>query len=93
MILDEAQNTTPEQMNMFLTRFGEGSKAIITGDITQMDLRGAPSGLIEAEKVLNGIASIAFVHLTETDVVRHDLVSKIVAAYNEYSQRRNHGTD
>ena len=93
MILDEAQNTTPEQMKLFLTRFGEGSKAIITGDITQMDLRGAPSGLIEAEKVLNGIASIAFVHLTETDVVRHDLVSKIVAAYNEYSQRRNHGTD
>ena len=93
MILDEAQNTTPEQMKMFLTRFGEGSRAIITGDVTQIDLRGAPSGLIEAEKVLKGIPSIAFVHLTETDVVRHDLVSKIVAAYNEYSQRRNHETD
>ncbi|MCH5158835.1 MAG: PhoH family protein [Clostridiales bacterium] len=93
MILDEAQNTTPEQMKMFLTRFGEGSRAIITGDVTQMDLRGAPSGLIEAENVLKNIPSIAFVHLTETDVVRHDLVSKIVSAYNEYSQRRNHGTD
>ncbi|MCH5351579.1 MAG: PhoH family protein [Clostridiales bacterium] len=93
MILDEAQNTTPEQMKMFLTRFGEGSRAIITGDVTQIDLRGAPSGLIEAENVLKNIPSIAFVHLTETDVVRHDLVSKIVSAYNDYSQRRNHGTD
>ncbi len=93
MILDEAQNTTPEQMKMFLTRFGEGSRAIVTGDVTQIDLRGAPSGLIEAEKVLKDVASVAFVHLTETDVVRHDLVSRIVAAYNEYSQRRNHETD
>lgn len=89
MILDEAQNTTPEQMKMFLTRFGEGSKAIITGDITQIDLRGAPSGLAEAEKALSGVKSIAVVHLTETDVVRHDLVQRIVRAYDEYSQRRN----
>ncbi len=93
MILDEAQNTTPEQMKMFLTRFGEGSRAVVTGDITQIDLRGAPSGLTEATKVLAGVESIAFVNLTEKDVVRHDLVRRIVAAYNEYSQRRNHETN
>ncbi len=93
MILDEAQNTTPEQMKMFLTRFGEGSRAIVTGDITQIDLRGAPSGLIEAENVLINVESIAFVHLSDADVVRHDLVQRIVAAYDKYSssQRRNHG--
>lgn len=91
MILDEAQNTSPEQMKMFLTRFGDGSRAIITGDTTQIDLKGAPSGLIEAEKVLKDVKSIAFVHLTDGDVVRHDLVQRIVKAYNDYSQRRNHG--
>lgn len=91
MILDEAQNTTPEQMKMFLTRFGEGSRAIVTGDITQIDLKGAPSGLIDAEKVLKGVESVAFVKLTEKDVVRHDLVQRIVAAYDAHSQRRNNG--
>lgn len=87
IILDEAQNTTPEQMKMFLTRFGEGSRAIVTGDITQIDLRGETSGLIDAEKVLSDIDDIAFVHLSEKDVVRHGLVMKIVKAYNNYSQR------
>jgi len=91
LILDEAQNTTPEQMKMFLTRFGSGSRAIVTGDVTQIDLKGVPSGLIEAEKVLKGLESVAFVHLSDEDVVRHDLVQRIVAAYNDYSQRRNHG--
>ena len=91
IILDEAQNTTPEQMKMFLTRFGEGSRAVVTGDITQIDLRGAPSGLIEAEKVLNSVDGIKFVHLTDTDVVRHDLVQRIVEAYDKYSQRRKDG--
>ena len=88
MILDEAQNTTPEQMKMFLTRFGEGSRAIVTGDITQIDLKGAPSGLIDAEEVLKDVQSVAFVHLTDGDVVRHDLVQRIVAAY---ADRSNHG--
>ncbi|MCM1367239.1 MAG: PhoH family protein [Roseburia sp.] len=91
MILDEAQNTTPEQMKMFLTRFGEGSRAIVTGDVTQIDLKGAPSGLIDAENVLKGVESVAFVHLGDEDVVRHGLVMRIVKAYGEYSQRRNHG--
>lgn len=91
IILDEAQNTTPEQMKMFLTRFGEGSRVIVTGDITQIDLRGETSGLIDAENVLKDVDGIAFVHLSEDDVVRHGLVMKIVKAYNKYTQRRNHG--
>lgn len=91
MILDEAQNTTPEQMKMFLTRFGEGSRAIVTGDVTQIDLKGAPSGLIDAENVLRGVESVAFVHLADEDVVRHGLVMRIVKAYGDYSQRRNNG--
>ncbi len=91
IILDEAQNTTPEQMKMFLTRFGEGSRAVVTGDDTQMDLRGAPSGLSEAETVLRDVQSVAFVRLTGTDVVRHDLVQRIVAAYDKYNLRRNNG--
>lgn len=91
LILDEAQNTTPEQMKMFLTRFGSGSRAIVTGDVTQIDIKGVPSGLIDAEKVLKGVDSIAFVHLSDEDVVRHDLVQRIVTAYNDHSQRRNHG--
>lgn len=94
IILDEAQNTTPEQMKMFLTRFGEGSRAIVTGDVTQIDLRGEPSGLVEAEQVLKDVDGIAFVRLSEDDVVRHGLVMKIVKAYNNYNrqttQRRNH---
>ena len=90
IILDEAQNTTPEQMKMFLTRFGEGSRVIVTGDVTQIDIRGEKSGLIDAEEVLRTVDGIAFVHLSEDDVVRHGLVMKIVKAYNKHSQRRNH---
>jgi phosphate starvation-inducible PhoH-like protein len=82
IILDEAQNTTPEQMKMFLTRIGFGTKAVITGDVTQIDLgRGQKSGLIEAERVLNGVRGIAFVRFTSADVVRHPLVQKIIDAY------------
>lgn len=84
IILDEAQNTTPEQMKMFLTRLGFGSKMVITGDITQIDLpRGKTSGLIEAERILKGIEEIGFIYFTEQDVVRHSLVQKIIMAYNE----------
>jgi phosphate starvation-inducible PhoH-like protein len=83
IILDEAQNTTPEQMKMFLTRIGFGTKAVITGDITQIDLaRGQKSGLIEAERVLNGVRGLAFVRFTSADVVRHPLVQKIIDAYD-----------
>jgi phosphate starvation-inducible PhoH-like protein len=82
IILDEAQNTTPEQMKMFLTRMGLGSKVVITGDITQVDLpRDNLSGLIEVQKVLKGVPGIAFQYLTEADVVRHPLVQKIIQAY------------
>lgn len=82
IILDEAQNTTPEQMKMFLTRIGFGSKAVITGDITQVDLpRGNRSGLIEAQHVLGTIKGICFQFLTDADVVRHPLVQKIIRAY------------
>ena len=83
IILDEAQNTTPEQMKMFLTRIGFGTKAVITGDVTQIDLaRGQKSGLIEAERVLAGVRGIAFVRFTSADVVRHPLVQKIIDAYD-----------
>ena len=83
IILDEAQNTTPEQMKMFLTRIGFGTQAVITGDVTQIDLaRGQKSGLIEAERVLKGVRGIAFVRFTSADVVRHPLVQKIVDAYD-----------
>lgn len=85
IILDEAQNTTPEQMKMFLTRLGNNSKMVINGDRTQVDLPGRMiSGLIEAEKVLKGLAGISMVHFTDEDVVRHDLVSKIIRAYERY---------
>ncbi len=88
IILDEAQNTTPEQMKMFLTRIGFGSHAVITGDITQIDLpRGIKSGLKDAVKILKNIEGLAIVNLTERDVVRHPLVQKIIAAY-ERSERR-----
>lgn len=84
IILDEAQNTTTEQMKMFLTRLGFGSKMVITGDITQIDLpRGKTSGLIEAERILKDIDEIGFIHFTEQDVVRHSLVQKIINAYNK----------
>lgn len=83
VILDEAQNTTPEQMKMFLTRLGFGSKMVITGDDTQVDLpKGLLSGLSVATKLLNGIKGISFVFLESTDVVRHPLVQKIIKAYN-----------
>jgi len=84
VILDEAQNTTSEQMKMFLTRLGLGSKAVITGDVTQIDLpSGTISGLIEAERLLRGIHGIGIVHFSELDVVRHPLVRKIIRAYRE----------
>jgi phosphate starvation-inducible PhoH-like protein len=86
VILDEAQNTTPEQMKMFLTRIGYNSKAVITGDVTQIDLpNGKLSGLIEAEKIISGVEGISFVHFNDRDVVRHPLVQRIVRAYEAYS--------
>jgi phosphate starvation-inducible protein PhoH and related proteins len=86
VILDEAQNTTSEQMKMFLTRLGFGSKAVITGDITQIDLpNGQASGLIEAMKVVSQIEGISFVHFDDRDVVRHKLVQQIVKAYEAFS--------
>ncbi|SDO84121.1 phosphate starvation-inducible protein PhoH [Ralstonia sp. 25mfcol4.1] len=85
IILDEAQNTTPEQMKMFLTRIGFGSKAVITGDTTQIDLpRGQKSGLVEAQHVLREVRGVAFTRFSSIDVVRHPLVARIVDAYDEY---------
>jgi phosphate starvation-inducible PhoH-like protein len=82
IILDEAQNTTPEQMKMLLTRIGFGSKAVITGDVTQIDLqRNQKSGLVDATRVLDDVRGIAFTHFTSADVVRHPLVARIVDAY------------
>jgi len=81
IILDEAQNTTPEQMKMFLTRIGFGSRCVVTGDVTQIDVLGGRSGLIGLEPVLGGVEDIAFVHLTRRDVVRHKIVADIVDAY------------
>jgi phosphate starvation-inducible PhoH-like protein len=87
VILDEAQNTTPEQMKMFLTRIGFGSKAVVTGDVTQIDLpRGHKSGLIEASVVLKRVHGIAFTHFQSSDVVRHPLVQRIVNAYERYTK-------
>lgn len=84
IILDEAQNTTPEQMKMFLTRFGFGSKAVITGDITQVDLpRGNFSGLIEVQSILKGISGISFHYFTADDIVRNPLVQSIIQAYEQ----------
>jgi len=89
IILDEAQNTTPEQMKMFLTRLGFGSKAVVTGDITQVDLpRDRHSGLEEVREVLRDVEGVAFVFLTEKDVVRHPLVQRIILAYEQYEQGR-----
>lgn len=88
IILDEAQNTTPEQMKMFLTRIGFSSKAIVTGDITQIDLPdGKRSGLREAEKILRDIDGLSFIRLTSKDVVRHPLVQKIINAYEKHEQK------
>jgi phosphate starvation-inducible PhoH-like protein len=89
IVLDEAQNTTSEQMKMFLTRLGFNSRMVITGDITQVDLPSTrASGLIEIQSVLKHVAGIRFVYFTEKDVVRHELVSEIVKAYDEWSRRR-----
>ncbi len=90
IILDEAQNTTPEQMKMFLTRIGFGTKAVITGDVTQIDLqRHQKSGLVEAQKILKEVKGIAMTHFLSADVVRHPLVQKIINAYEEYEFKNN----
>lgn len=89
IILDEAQNTTMEQMKMFLTRLGFGSKAVITGDVTQIDLPLAkPSGLVEAEKILEDVEGIEFINFSEADVVRHPLVQKVVKAFEKMESKR-----
>jgi len=91
IILDEAQNTTPEQMKMFLTRIGFGSKAVVTGDITQVDLpRGAKSGLVEARRILADVRGVAFSIFQTEDVVRHPLVQRIVDAYERHRDEREH---
>jgi phosphate starvation-inducible PhoH-like protein len=92
VILDEAQNTTTEQMKMFLTRLGFGAKAVITGDITQIDLPiGRTSGLIEAMRVVGGIEGISFIRFDDRDVVRHKLVQQIVKAYEAFSNGNGAG--
>ncbi|WP_339618743.1 PhoH family protein [Eubacterium sp.] len=89
IILDEAQNTTPEQMKMFLTRFGQGSKIVVTGDITQIDLPGGKrSGLKEVRRILRGIQDIAFIEFSQDDVVRHRLVQRIIEAYDRNDKAR-----
>jgi len=91
IILDEAQNTTPEQMKMFLTRIGFGSKAVVTGDITQIDLpTGKKSGLKEAVKILQDIEGLEFCYFTEKDVVRHPMVQRIIKAYEKYEGKQEH---
>ena len=92
IILDEAQNTSPEQMKMFLTRLGFGSKIVVTGDVTQIDLPGGTrSGLKVVEEILTGVEDVVFNRLTSHDVVRHKLVGRIVAAYDEFDARREPG--
>ncbi len=89
IILDEAQNTTPEQMKMFLTRMGFGSRVVITGDVTQVDLpSGKMSGLRSIQEILQGVEGIEFVSLTKNDVVRHEIVQKIVQAYEEFEKKQ-----
>jgi phosphate starvation-inducible PhoH-like protein len=83
IILDEAQNTTPEQMKMFLTRIGFNSRVVVTGDMTQVDVAQGKSGLTDLERILTGIDGLAFVHLSKGDVVRHRIVADIVAAYED----------
>jgi phosphate starvation-inducible PhoH-like protein len=93
IILDEAQNTSPEQMKMFLTRLGFGSKIVVTGDVTQVDLpSGVKSGLRVVESILGEVQDVSFQRLTAHDVVRHKLVGQIVAAYDEYDSRQPHVT-
>jgi phosphate starvation-inducible PhoH-like protein len=87
VILDEAQNTTPEQMQMFLTRLGFGSKMVVTGDVTQVDLpREQASGLIQVRDILAGVDGVAFVEFSHQDVVRHKLVQRIVEAYKRHAE-------
>jgi phosphate starvation-inducible PhoH-like protein len=94
IILDEAQNTTREQMKMFLTRIGFGSKAVITGDVTQIDLpKGMVSGLVEAQAVLKKVRGIAFTFFKSEDVVRHPLVQRIVNAYDRYGNNAGRRAD
>ncbi len=89
VILDEAQNTTGEQMKMFLTRLGYGSKAVVTGDVTQVDLpSGRASGLVEVQSVLRGVEGVSFCHFSEVDVVRHPLVQEVVRAYDTFEAER-----
>ena len=91
IILDEAQNTTPEQMKMFLTRLGFGSKAVVTGDITQTDLpNNKKSGLLQATKILKNVSGIGSMELTEKDVVRHELVQRIIRAYEKFEKKEEH---
>jgi len=94
VILDEAQNTTPEQMKMFLTRIGFGSRCVVTGDVSQIDLpKSATSGLIDAERVLKRVKGIAFTRFTSADVVRHPLVARIVDAYDARGRAGARGGD
>lgn len=91
IILDEAQNTTSKQMKMFLTRLGFGSRMVITGDLSQIDLpRGVPSGLAEAVEILKGVKGVGIAELSSADVVRHEVVSRIVDAYERYEVQREH---
>ncbi len=90
IILDEAQNTTSEQMKMFLTRLGFGSKAVVTGDVTQTDLpQNKKSGLIQATEILKGVPGIGSIMLTDRDVVRHELVQRIIRAYEKHDKEKN----
>ena len=92
IILDEAQNATPEQMKMFLTRLGNHSRCVVTGDISQTDLpKDKKSGLVEAINVLKDVSGIAVIELTALDVVRHELVQRIVRAYERYEQKNGGG--
>lgn len=94
IILDEAQNTTPGQMKMFLTRMGQNSKVVVTGDTTQIDLpEGQPSGLVEAERLLSNVSGIGMIHLDRKDIVRHPLVARIVAAYEQHERELERGRD
>ncbi|MFW6188616.1 MAG: PhoH family protein, partial [Actinomycetota bacterium] len=94
IILDEAQNTTPEQMKMFLTRLGFGSKMVVTGDVTQVDLPGSTSsGLRQVQHVLSGVEDVSFTEMTAEDVVRHELVSRIVNAYDAFDTTNRRRTE
>lgn len=93
IILDEAQNTTPEQMKMFLTRIGFNSKAVVTGDVTQIDIsRPQDSGLVSVQRIIKGVAGISFQYLTQADIVRHPVVQRIIAAYEAFEQSQTAGS-